>query len=245
MSAKTQAGRVILVTGASRGIGAAAARALAARGAHVIALARTQGGLVELDDDIRRLGGAATLAPADLRSGEAADQLAGVIADRWGRLDGLLGNAGLLGALSPVGHLEPKTWEETMAVNVTANYRLIRALEPLLKASPAGRAAFVSSGAARGPRAYWGLYCASKAALEALVLSWADETASSALRVNLFNPGPARTAMRAKAFPGEDPATLPTPEEVAEPLVALLEPAETRHGALVHFRERRPASSGA
>ncbi len=227
-------GRSALVTGASRGIGAAVARRFAAEGARTILTARTVGGLEEVDDAIRTAGGAApTLVPLDLAELDRIDALAGALHDRFGRLDILVANAGVLGELSPMAHLGPETWEEVMAVNVTANYRLIRSLDPLLRASPAGRAIFVTSGAARAATAYWGAYAVSKAALEMMVRTYAAEVARTALRVNLLNPGPVRTGMRAQAFPGEDPMTLPTPDEITEAFVALAEEACTRHGEVV------------
>lgn len=216
-------GRVALVTGASRGIGRAVALDLARNGAHVIALARTQGALEVLDDDIRALGGAATLVPCDLKDFDALDRLAASIHARWGRLDALVGNAGLLGPLSPIGHIDPAEWDQVMAVNVTANWRLIRALDPLLQASEAGRAVFLTSGAAHRAqmKAYWGLYATSKAALEALVRTYAAETAETRVKVMLVNPGPLRTRMRAAAMPGEDPLSLKTPEDLAPKIVDL------------------------
>lgn len=222
MAGKFQ-GRVALVTGASRGIGRAAALELARQGAHVIALARTQGALEALDDEIKSLGGAATLVPCDLKDFEALDRLGAAIHQRWGRLDVLIGNAGLLGPLTPLGHVEPKEWDKVMAVNVTANWRLIRSFDPLLRASEAGRAVFISSGVAHRAemRAYWGPYAVSKAALEALVRTYAAETAASSVKVMLANPGPLRTKMRAAAAPGEDPMSLNTPEAFAPKLVTL------------------------
>jgi NAD(P)-dependent dehydrogenase (short-subunit alcohol dehydrogenase family) len=234
--------RVALVTGASRGIGKAVALALASAGAHVIALARTQGALEELDDEIRALrpddSAPATLVPLDLRDLAALDRLGGAIYERWGHLDALVGNAGILGPLSPLHHVDPKRWDDTLAINVTANWRLIRALDPLLRASPAGRVAFISSGAAHRAelRAYWGCYAASKAALEALARTYAAETASTSnVRVMLVNPGPLRTAMRAEAMPGEDPATLRTAEEIAPKIVAICAPEWSETGKLYDF----------
>ncbi|MCW5695358.1 MAG: SDR family NAD(P)-dependent oxidoreductase [Bauldia sp.] len=230
--AGTPAGRVVLVTGASRGIGYAAARALAEAGAHIIAVARTVGGLEELDDEIRAVGGEATLVPLDLADGAGIDRLGAAIAERWGRLDGLLGNAGQLGLITPLAHLDVAVWDNVMAINLTANWRLIRSLDPLLRASTAGRAVFVTSGAAWHFRPYWGPYAVSKAALEALVRTYAAETSKTRLRVNLLAPGVVRTAMRAKAMPGEDPETLPPPEKVAPAIVRLLSPAFTETGVL-------------
>ena len=233
---KRLANRVALVTGASRGIGRAVARELAREGAHVIAVARTTGALEELDDEIKRDGGAATLVPLDLKDGPAFPRLAGAVAERWKRLDVLIGNAAVLGPSTPVWNIKPKEWIEALEVNVNANLRLIQFLDPLLKASDAGRAVFVTSGAGQNPRAYWGAYSTTKAALDALVKTYAAECASTNVRANLFNPGPTRTVMRAKAMPGEDPATLPTPEEVALAIVALALPSETRAGEIIAFR---------
>jgi NAD(P)-dependent dehydrogenase (short-subunit alcohol dehydrogenase family) len=229
------ADRVALVTGASRGIGRAVALALAKEGAHVIAVARTTGALEELDDEIKRLGGAATLVPLDLKDGAAMPRLAEAIVQRWRKLDILVGNAGVLGVLTPVANIDPKHWIEAMEVNVNANLRLIQFLDPLLKASDAGRAVFVTSGAAQNTRAYWATYSATKAALDALIKTYAAECASTKVRVNLFSPGPTRTAMRAKAFPGEDPLKLPTPGDVAVRVVELVLPSETRNGEIVAF----------
>ncbi len=228
------AGRVALVTGASRGIGAAVARRFAAEGANVILTARTTAGLEEVDDAIRQSGGAAaaTLVPLDLLEPGEVDKLGPAIAERFGRLDILVGNAGVLGTLTPVHQIDPREWDEVLAVNLTANWRLIRTLDPLLRRSDAGRAMFVSSGVAGG-RAYWGSYAVSKTALEGLVLTWAQETAKTSLRVNLIDPGGVRTTMRTTAFPGEDPMTLPTPDEIADVFVELAEPACDRHGEVV------------
>ena len=227
--------RIALVTGASRGIGRAVALELAREGAHVVAVARTIAGLEELDDAIRKVGSGATLVPLDLRDGEAIPRLAGAIAQRWRRLDILVGNAGVLGTLTPVHQIDPKQWIEAIDVNVNANLRLIQFLDPLLKESDAGRAVFVTSGAVQHLRPFWGTYSTSKAALDALVKTYAHESASTRLRVNLFSPGPVRTIMRAKAFPGEDPMTLPTPEEVAPRIVDLVLPSEDRNGQTIAF----------
>jgi NAD(P)-dependent dehydrogenase (short-subunit alcohol dehydrogenase family) len=229
-------GKVALVTGASRGIGRAAAKALAAEGAHVVLVARTVGGLEETDDEIRKAGGTATLVPLDLRDFPAIDRLGATIYERWGRLDALLGNAGVLGTLTPLAHLDPKTFAECVDVNVTANWRLIRSFDPLLKQSDAGRALFVSSGAARNFRGYWGCYAVTKAALEALVLTYAAECNGTNVCANLLNPGPLRTRMRQKAMPGEDPATLSPPEAVAPLILQLLSPASGKNGELVSFK---------
>lgn len=234
--------RIALVTGASRGIGYAIALELARQGAHVIALARTQGALEELDDDIRKIGGEATLVPCDLADHEAIDRLGAAIHERWGRLDILVGNAGLLGTLSPLGHLDPSEWDKVFSVNVTANWRLIRSLDPLLQRSDAGRVVFVSSGASTRaePRAYWGLYATTKAALDMIARSYAAETKNiSNVRVMLFNPGPLRTAMRAKAMPGEDPLTLKTPDEVAPAIAAMCAPDWNETGKLYDFPQGR------
>jgi NAD(P)-dependent dehydrogenase (short-subunit alcohol dehydrogenase family) len=235
MTDKPLAGRIVLVTGASRGIGYFAAREIAAQGAHVIAVARTVGGLEELDDEIQASGGSATLVPADLREYESIDRLGAAIFERWGRLDGLVANAGALGVLSPVAHIAPKDFEQTFALNVTANYRLIRSLDLLLRQSDAGRALFVTSGAARNPLPYWSVYASSKAALEALVTSWALEMQSTSVRVNLVNPGPLRTAMRNKAFPGEDAQKLQHPSALAPEIARLISPAFAAHGTLFDF----------
>ena len=230
-------GRVALVTGASRGIGYAVASAIAAEGAHVVALARTVGGLEELDDAIRIAGGTATLVPADLRDYPSLDRLGAALFERFGKLDIFIGNGGILGRLTPIAHVDPKLWDEVMAVNVTANWRLIRSLDLLLRQSDSGRALFVTSGVARRVPAYWGPYAVSKAALEALVKTYAAETATTNLRVNLVSPGPVRTRMRAEAMPGEDPETLPPPEAVAAALLPLLDPALTVTGAIFDLRD--------
>lgn len=228
------AGRIALVTGASRGIGAAVARRFAAEGAQLVLVARTVGGLEELDDQIRQDGGqGATLVPLDLREFDAIDRLGASLYERFGRLDVLVGNAGVLGTLSPVGHIEPPGWAEVMDINLTANWRLIRSLDPLLRRSQAGRAIFVSSGAAVAPHAYWGAYAVSKAALEMLVKTYAAELAKTDVRANLIDPGAVRTGMRAKAFPGEDPGTLRTPEAAAETFVELAEATCMKNGEVV------------
>jgi NAD(P)-dependent dehydrogenase (short-subunit alcohol dehydrogenase family) len=228
-------GRVALVTGASRGLGHAAALALAKAGAHVIAMSRTQGGLEELDDAIKAIGGSATLVPADIRDYDAIDRLGAAVHERWKRLDILVGNAGVLGKLSPLGHIDPKTWDEVMAVNVTANWRFIRSFDPLLRLSDAGRAVFVTSGLAQKCWAYWGPYSISKAALEAMVKTYANEIAATAIRANCFSPGATRTKMRAQAMPGEDPETLPSPEDVAAQIVPMCAPDFSDNGAVYKF----------
>ena len=227
--------RVALVTGASRGIGYATALALAKAGAHVIALARTVGGLEELDDAIKALGGSATLVPLDLTDYPGIDRLGLALHERFGRLDVLVGNAGILGPLSPLDHVEPQAWDAVIAVNVTANWRLIRAMDRLLKLSNAGRVVFVSSGIASLALAYWGPYAVSKAALETLARTYAAETATTNVRVNIFTPGPMRTRMRAQAFPGEDPMTHETPEKAAEKIVELCLPSMQENGKLYAY----------
>jgi NAD(P)-dependent dehydrogenase (short-subunit alcohol dehydrogenase family) len=236
MSTPPLADRIALVTGASRGIGRATALALARAGAHVVAVARTVGGLEELDDAIRAGGGSATLVPLDLKDTPGIVRLAAALAERYQRLDVLIGNAGILGPLSPLGHVEPKAWDEALAVNLTANWQLIRALDPLLRRSTAARVVFVSSGIAARPRAYWGPYAVSKAALEALARTYAAETVSTHVRVNLFNPGATRTRMRATAMPGEDPAGIKTPEPVAEQILELCLPQLQETGGLFEYR---------
>jgi NAD(P)-dependent dehydrogenase (short-subunit alcohol dehydrogenase family) len=227
--------RVAVVTGASRGLGRAIALALAKEGAHVIALARTQGGLEELDDEIKAFGGAATLVPSDIKDFAAIDRLGAAIFERWEKLDILIGNAGILGKLTPLPHLDPKVFDDVMAVNVTANYRLLRSLDPLLRASDAGRAVFVTSGLANKCWAYWGSYSISKAALEAMVKTYAAENGQTAIRANCFSPGPTRTRMRAQAMPGEDPETLPTAEDVAAQIIPLCLPDFTDAGAVYKY----------
>jgi NAD(P)-dependent dehydrogenase (short-subunit alcohol dehydrogenase family) len=233
-------GRIALVTGASRGIGRAVAKRFAAEGAHLILVARTEGGLIEADDEVRSVGGTATLLPLDLAESARIDELLPAIKARFGRLDVLVGNAAILGTLTPVGHIAPDEWQRLFDVNVTANWRLIRCLDPLLREGPAGRAIFVTSGVAAKPRAYWGGYSISKAALEALVRTYSEETATTSLRVNLVSPGPVRTAMRASAMPGEDPQTLPHPDEMTGVFVDLAATECTRHGEVVQaYREPR------
>ena len=236
------AGRIALVTGASRGIGRACAVALAQAGAHVVATARTQGGLEELDDVIRsHTGERATLAPMDLADGDGADQLGLAIHQRHGKLDILVHAGGMLGGLWPVSHMDPSQWERVVAVNLTSAYRLIRSMEPLLRQSEAGRAIFLSSGAAVRPRAFWGAYAATKAGLEALVRSWADEVEHTAIRAALLNPGPMRTRMRAEAFPGEDPDTLPDPSEIGPLIIELVQAQLGLPAATVQFSDWKAA----
>ena len=236
------AGRIALITGASRGIGAAVAKRFAAEGAHVILTARTTGALEEIDDSIRALakqggGGQATLVPFDLLEVDKIDQLGVAIAQRFGRLDVLVGNAGRLGALTPMSHIDPAQWERSLGVNLTANWRLIRILEPLLRLSPAGRAIFVTSSAAHGVHPYWGAYAVTKAGLEAMIQTWAGELTKTNLRVNLLDPGATRTRLRAEAYPGEDPAKLKPPEEVTEAFVRLAMASEMRHGEIVRAQQ--------
>jgi NAD(P)-dependent dehydrogenase (short-subunit alcohol dehydrogenase family) len=228
--------KIALVTGASRGIGRAAAIGLASAGAHVVLVARTVGGLEEADDEITKAGGSATLVPLNLRDFDALDRLGRSIFDRWGRLDAFLGNAGSLGALTPLSHLEPKVFQELIEVNVTANWRLIRSLDPLLRQSDAGRVLFVTSGAARVFTPFWGGYGMAKAALESLALTYAAECATTNVKVNLLSPGAVRTGMRARAMPGEDPQTLPPPEALAPLIVELLSPSNRKNGELVKFK---------
>jgi NAD(P)-dependent dehydrogenase (short-subunit alcohol dehydrogenase family) len=229
------ASRIALVTGASRGIGYATAIALAKAGAHVVAVARTTGGLEELDDAIRGLGGGATLVPLDLADLDGIARLGAALNERHGKLDILVGNAGHAGPSSPLGHIELKPWTQVMTINLTANIQLIRCMEPLLKLSDAGRAVFVTSGTAAKASAYRGPYAVSKAALETLARVWANETATTALRVNLFNPGPVRTTMRAIVMPGEDPMTLKTPDQVAQPIVTMCLPTWQDTGKLFDY----------
>jgi len=227
--------RLALITGASRGIGRAIALAYAAEGAHVILVARTVGGLEEVDDEIQKIGGTSTLVPLDVADHDALDRMGGMVFERWGKLDVLVGNAGMLGTLSPLSHIDPKGWEKLFAVNVTANWRLIRSFEPLLKRSDAGRAIFVTSGAAHKSKPYWGGYATSKAALDTLVKTWAAECQQSSVRVNLINPGPTRTSMRKQAMPGEDPSMLTKPSDLAPLFIELALPSCTRNGEIVEF----------
>jgi NAD(P)-dependent dehydrogenase (short-subunit alcohol dehydrogenase family) len=240
MTGKRLAGRIALVTGASRGLGAAVAKRFAEEGAELILLARTTGGLEEVDDAARAAGTRATLVPLDLTDFAALDRLGAAIHERHRRLDILVANAGTLGTLSPLAHIEPKEWQRVIDVNLTANWRLIRSLDPLLRASPAGRAIFVTSGAAAVPRAYWGAYAVSKAALEQLVGIYASEVAITKLKVNMVDPGRLRTAMRAQAYPGENPSGLPPPESITGLFVELAEAACQRHGERIDAAQSRP-----
>lgn len=227
------AGKVALVTGASRGIGAAVALRFAQEGAHVVLAARTVGGLEELDDAIRAAGGSATLVPLDLRDFARIDELAAALAERYRRLDVLVGNAGEFGVFSPLGHIPPQLWSEVIDLNLTANWRLIRAMDPLLRAAPAGRAIFVTSGIGRDSIAYWGPYAVSKTGLEMLVKIYAAEIANTGVRANLIDPGVVRTRLRARAFPGEDPRGLPRPDSVAGAFLDLAVPECTRNGETI------------
>ncbi len=228
--------KIALVTGASRGIGRAAAIALGEAGAHVICVARTVGGLEETDDAIVKAGGKATLVPLNLKDFAAIDRLGASIFERWGRLDAFLGNAGVLGTLTPLTHLEPKDFADLLDINITANWRLIRSLDPLLRLSDAGRVLWMTSGAARKHTPFWGGYAMSKAALESLALTYAAECEGGKVKANLLNPGPIRTAMRKKAMPGEDPATLKRPELLGPLIVELLSPSNTKNGEIVNFQ---------
>jgi NAD(P)-dependent dehydrogenase (short-subunit alcohol dehydrogenase family) len=228
-------GRVALLTGASRGIGAALAVELARQGAQCVLIARTQGGLEETDDAIRAAGGLpATLLPFDLtKAAEQIDAIGPSIVERFGRLDILVHNAGELGKLTPVAHIDPKDWANVVGVNLTAAWRLIRTCDPPLRASDAGRAVFLTTGRVQRPKAYWGAYGATKAGMEHLVQTWAQEVQQTPLRVNLFDPGVVATRMRASAMPGEDPASIAQPDDVAAAIAALCAPGEARNGAVV------------
>jgi NAD(P)-dependent dehydrogenase (short-subunit alcohol dehydrogenase family) len=236
---KTLSGRIALVTGASRGIGAEAAVALAKEGAHVVAVARTAGGLEELDDRIKAEGGTATLVPLDMKDTAGIARLSLALRERHGKLDILLGNAGILPVPSPVDHIEQKSWDDVLAINVTANWHLIRAFDPLLKLSDAGRAVFVTSALGSLAKAYFGAYAVSKAALDVLVRTYAAEATSTKLRVNLFSPGQTRTKMMAVAFPGVDPNSLPAPEQVAAAIIPLCRPDCSENGKVYDYRAGR------
>jgi NAD(P)-dependent dehydrogenase (short-subunit alcohol dehydrogenase family) len=224
-----------LITGASRGLGRALALELAKTGAHIIAVARTVGALEELDDDIKAVGGSATLVPLNVTDFDALDRLGASIHERWGKLDICIGNAGWLGPISPIHHVDSKSWDQVIATNVTANWRLIRAMDPLLRAAPHGRAVFITSNAAQSCKAYWGPYSVSKAALEALVKTYAHETLTTPIRAMLVNPGPMRTAMRRAAYPGEDAETLPLPEEIVRHILPLLTPQWEQTGEVLNL----------
>jgi NAD(P)-dependent dehydrogenase (short-subunit alcohol dehydrogenase family) len=236
---KVLAGKIAVVTGASRGIGAAIARRFAAEGAHIVAIGRTVGALEELDDAVKAAGSSATLVPLDLRELDKLDTLGPQLHARFGRLDVLVANAAILGTIGPLSHHDPKLWDDVFKINVSANWRLIRTLEPLLRLSEAGRAIFVSSAAAQHARAYTGVYASSKAALEALAKSWAAELANTKVRVNVVQPGPTRTAMRAQYMPGEDPMTLPAPDEMTDIYLDLASPAWTKTGEILTAYRRK------
>ncbi|MEM9988168.1 MAG: SDR family NAD(P)-dependent oxidoreductase [Pseudomonadota bacterium] len=235
MTTPSHKDRIVLITGASRGIGRAAALAFAKAGAHVIALARTVGALEELDDEIKAVGATASLIPADLADRAALAQLPAILNERYGRLDALIANAGILGDLSPVPDILPKVWDQAFAINVSANQQLIAGLDPLLKASPAGRFVGLTTGRTHIFAPFWGTYAASKSAFAALVHTYALEMEESSVRVNLLDPGRLRTGMRAKAMPGEDPMTLRTPEDLAPLILEMAHPDETRHNEVVNF----------
>lgn len=233
MSSKILDGRVALITGASRGIGRAVALAFAEQGAHVVVTARTQGALEELDDEIRSLGGSATLVPCDMTDFDVIDKIGGAIFERFKKLDVLVGNAGALGTLAPLAHLDPKEWQRVLDINLTANWRLIRALDPLLRASDAGRAIFVSSTVGHQARAYWGTYAVSKAGLEMTAGIYAEETKTTPVRVNMINPGGTRTAMRAAAMPGETPEDVKSPDAITHLFLELASPAFDQTGQMI------------
>ncbi len=229
--------RIVLITGASRGIGRSVALAFAREGAHTILLARTQGALEELDDEIQALGGTCTLLPIDLAKSDKIDGIGPTVYERWGKLDIFVANAGVLGPLSPLGHISEKDWNNVLATNLTANWKLIRTLDPLLRRSDAGRAIFVTSGSARSCRAYWGPYSVSKAALETLVKTYANEVESTNVNANLLSPGAIATGMRAQAFPGEDPERLPTPEALSDLFLVMASPDFAQNGKVIDFTQ--------
>ena len=235
---KPLAGKIALVTGATRGIGQAIAFGYAKAGAHVIAVGRTQGGLEALDDQIfAETGAHASLVPLDLMDGEGIDRLGLALFERYKRLDILVGAAGYLGGLTPVAHIDPKPFDRVIGINLTANYRLIRSMDPLLRQSEAGRLIFLSSGVARNPRAFWGPYAAAKAGLEAMIACYSDEMANTPVRACLVNPGPMRTQMRKVAFPGEDPLSLPAPEEIVPVMLDLARADQDPPGGVVSFKD--------
>ena len=229
--------KLILVTGATRGIGRAVAVAAAAAGAEIIITGRTIGALEEVDDEIKAAGSSATIVELDMKDAAAIPRLASAIAGRWGRLDGFVANAAMLAALTPIGHLTPEAWDESVAVNLTGQWHMIRAFDPLLRAAPAGRAILVTSGAALGSKPFWAPYAATKAGLEALGRSWAGESEQTNLKINMINPGGTATKMRASAFPGEDPASLPQPSDIAPAFLRLLAEDCPYHGELVEARQ--------
>lgn len=231
-------GKVALVTGATRGIGAGVVLALAREGAHIIMVGRTTGALEDMDDAVQELGAETTLVPLDLMDYDGIDRLGGHVAEKWGRLDILIGNAGILGPISPLGHIPPKEWDKLMAINVNANYRLIRSFDPLLKASDAGRAIFVTSTVATSCPAYWGGYATTKAALNCMVRTYANEVANNTnIKANIINPGPIRTSMRAAALPGEDPDTLDTPHDIAPLFVKMSLPEFQANGEIISYAD--------
>ena len=232
---KALEGKIALITGASRGIGRAVALRYAAEGAHVILVARTIASLEEVDDEIQALGGQATLVPMNLREFDKIDQMGQALHDRFGKLDILVGNAGVLGDMTPMSHLKVKMWNEVMDVNITANWRLIRSMEPLLKLSDAGRAIFLSSGTTKAPRPFWAAYAVSKAALENMVQTWSEEIHKTNIKANLIDPGATRTRMRAQAYPGEDPMDLKTPEELTDLFLELALPSCEKQGEVVRY----------
>ena len=236
--------RVALVTGASRGLGKAAALHLAESGVEIIATARTVGGLEELDDAITGAGGKATLVPMDLSDRPAMAKLAKVVHERWGRLDILVANAGVLGVLTPVGHLDEEVWDEVVDTNLSAIWRLIRVFDPLLRLSDAGRAVLVTSAAAGEARPFWSAYCASKAGMEALGKCWASEVEKTNLKVNILNPGGVATSMYGAAYPGADLESMPQPEDIAPAFAALCSPDCARNGEVLHARDLFPGFKG-
>ena len=228
--------RIALITGASRGIGAAVAKHFAAEGAHVILIARTIGGLEQIDDEIKSLGGSATLIPCDLNDLDRIDNMGPSLLERFGKLDILIGNAAILGTMTPLTHYKTKSWNEVFDVNVHANWRLMRVAEPLLKLSDAGRAIFVTTSATKNPKAYWGAYAITKSALETMAKVWASELKNTSVRVNLLSPGPTLTKMRQTAFPGESPSILKTPDTLGHIFLQLASPNCEAHGELIEFQ---------
>ncbi len=234
---KPLSGQLALVTGASRGIGYATALALGEAGAHVVAVARTVGGLEELDDDIKAAGGSATLVPLDITDFDGLDRMGASIYERWGKLDIMVANAGVLGVITPLTHLDIQEWQKLVDVNLTANWRLLRSMDPLLRQSDRGRAVFLSSSVGSKARAYWGGYAITKAGLEMLARTYALETQKTNVKTVIVNPGATRTAMRAQAMPGENPDTLPTPQEQARKLLAIVQDPELESGAFINLRD--------
>ncbi|PCI32693.1 MAG: oxidoreductase [Alphaproteobacteria bacterium] len=238
-------GKVALITGATRGIGAGVVLELAREGAHIIMVGRTTGALEEMDDAVRELGAESTLVPLDLTDFDAIDRLGGHVASQWGKLDILIGNAGILGPISPLGHIPPKEWDKLMAINVTANYRLIRSFDPLLRAADAGRAIFVTSTVAEDCRAYWGGYATTKAAVNCMVKTYALEVANTTnIKANIINPGPIRTSMRAAAMPGEDPEILDTPHDIAPLFVKMALPGFQANGEIISYADYKAGVYG-